>query len=411
MKPRNKEKNMETKLIITTLLLGLITINSFSQTIVWEAKASLPYQIYSGSAVTCQGINYFVGGQKDIGSGNFIASNMIFEYNLAMDEWVEKPNMSTAHFNSAVASVDDKIYVIGGDSFLDQNEMYDPATEIWQILTPMPTARQHIKAAVVDDKIYIIGGLESWDEVSTKNEVYDPQTDTWDEMAPIPIPKHNYSTVVYNDEIYIFGGCTQNGVDIWSMTSSVEVYNPAANSWTTTSSLPSTRFNPGIGIIDDKIIIAGGFSDDEVVSDVDVFDPVSSTWTESTSLPEKNVAMGSTTLNDKIYIIGGTSGPAGWQGYNTVYEGVFDESTGNEQLTDKDELLVFPNPAKGYIQVQYSDDNSNLKTFQILTVGGKIIKEGRLESERINISDLSKGVFLLNIKTDESIITKKIVIE
>ena len=91
-------------------------MSSFSQSITWNTKAELPHQIYSGSAVTCQDVVYFIGGQKDIGSGNYIASNMIFEYDLTMDEWIEKPNMPTARYNLAVATVDGKIYAIGGDN-------------------------------------------------------------------------------------------------------------------------------------------------------------------------------------------------------------------------------------------------------------------------------------------------------
>lgn len=315
---------MKTKSIFTTLLLGLITISSFSQTIEWKSKAILPYEIYSGSAVTCQDRIYFLGGQIDIGSAKNTPSKHLYEYDLAKDKWIEKPNMPTASYNTAVTSVDGKIYAIGGDRFLDKNQMYNPSTEIWETLTPMPTARQHIKAAVVDNKIYIIGGLESWSKVSAKNEVYNPQTDTWEEMAPIPTPKHNYSTVIYNDKIYIFGGSTQIGADIWSQTLSVEVYDPATNTWATSTPLPSKRFNPGIALINDKIYIVGGFSGDDVLTNVDIFDPVKGVWSKATSLPKKNVAMGSTTLNNKIYIIGGTDGSEAWIGYNTVYEGIIE---------------------------------------------------------------------------------------
>jgi N-acetylneuraminic acid mutarotase len=315
---------MVTKICFTLLFSGLIFINSFSQKMVWKPKAELPNKYYSGSAITCQEKIYFIVGQTDADSGKAITSKLIYEYNLAMDKWIKKPDMPTARLNFATASVDGKIYVIGGDSFLDKNEIYNPATETWQTGTPMPTARQHIKAAVVNNKIYIIGGLESWSKVSAKNEVYDPQTNTWEEMAPIPTPKHNYSAQVYNGKIYIFGGSTNKDGNIWSGTSSVEVYDPTNNTWGNSASLSSIRFNPGIGLINNKIIIIGGFKDNKVVSDVDIFDPVTNLWNQVNSLPKINVAMGSAILNNKIYIIGGTAGPGSWIGYNTVYEGSFE---------------------------------------------------------------------------------------
>lgn len=403
---------MKTKFIFITLFLGLLAINSFSQKTVWKTKAVLPEQIYSGSAVTCQEMIYFIGGQIDIGSGSYTPSKFVYEYNLEKDEWIKKTNMPTARFNMAICSVEDKIYVIGGDMFLKANEAYDPTTDTWQTRAHMPTARQHVKAAVVNNKIYIIGGLESWSEVSTKNEMYDPQTNTWEEMAPIPTSKHNYSTAVYNNKIYVFGGSTWDDYkkDVWLQTSSIEVYDPATNTWDTPFSLTATRFNPGIGLINNSIIIVAGSADKIVSNRVDIFDPVTGICSQSDPLPMKNIAMGSTTLNNKIYIIGGTGGSPSWVGYNTVYEGTFDESTGTDQFTNEDELLIFPNPATNYIQVQAIDHQYKSEKFQLLTIDGKMVKEGRLESEQINISDMNKGVYLLNIKTDEGIITKKIII-
>jgi len=498
---------MKTKNTIALLFLISIAVNSFAQKMVWKSKAELPDKIHSGTALTCQDKIYFVGGQKDLGSGSFIASNSLYEYHLALDEWIEKTPMPTARFNLASACVENKIYVIGGDYLLDKNEMYDPASDTWQTLAPMPCPRQHIKAAVVDNKIYIIGGLESSSTVSTKNQVYDPQTNTWQELAPIPKSKHNYSTVVYNDKIYIFGGDTQDGGDIWAQTSSVEVYDPATNSWDTAAPLPTFRFNPGIGIINDKIIITGGYSDDEVIADVDIFDPITEYWTQANFLPKKNLAMGSTVLNDKIYIIGGTGGPPNWVGYQTVYEGtlnnasnltpelykpieddscmlneffywilpdftfvdddtltytaslangnvlpnwlvfnngvftgvpeseetiaitiiatdnygasvsdtfnltIHSELIGIEQITVKDNLIIYPQPCKDDIHIYWDNALSKIEQFQLYTIDGQFIKEGGLKSNSINVSDLNKGLFIIRIKTKEKIITKKLIVE
>ncbi len=498
---------MKTKLTLTALFWGFIALSSFSQEIEWKAKAELPNQIHSGSAVTCLDKIYFIGGRVQDGSSNYY-SNLIFEYNLEMDEWIKKPNMPTARQNLAVTTVEDKIYAIGGDWLRDKNEMYDPTTETWQTLAPMPTPRQHIKAAVVDNKIYIIGGLDEYTQtyqhISTKNEVYDPQTNTWEEKAPIPTPKHNYSTVVYNDKIYIFGGATQIGTNSWSHTSTVEVYDPATDTWDTSSSLPTIRFNPGIGLINDKIIVTGGYSGGIVITSVDVFNPVTEQWSQGNPLPKKNVAMGSTTSNNKIYIIGGSAGGS-WIGYNTVYEGTllpansipivnyplandscmanelynwvlpdstfidddtlsysasivggddlpvwlsfkndslsgtpsktdtltivitatdnYNESvsdsfklfikpdlTGIREQSNMDDLIIFPNPATNYVLVQAKNESCKLETYQIIALNGKVIKEGKLDSERINISDLNKGTYLLTIKTDKRIIINKFII-
>jgi hypothetical protein len=47
----------------------------------------------------------------------------------------------------------------------------------------------------------------------------------------------------------------------------------------------------------------------------------------------------------------------------------------------------------------------------ITDLGGKTIKQGKLDSETIDISGLPKGINMLSLHTCEDIITEKIVIE
>jgi len=115
---------MRTKSFFTIILLGLLTISSFSQEIEWKSKAMLPHAIYSGSAVTCQERIFFLGGQIDMGSAKNTPSKHLYEYDLAKDKWIKKTDMPTASHNTAVTTVDGEIYAIGGDRFLDKNQMY-----------------------------------------------------------------------------------------------------------------------------------------------------------------------------------------------------------------------------------------------------------------------------------------------
>ncbi len=70
------------------------------------------------------------------------------------------------------------LYVFGGESTegtFDTNEMYDPATDLWQTLQLMPTARHGLGSTVVDGKIYVIaGGLRPGGSMSGVNEAFTP---------------------------------------------------------------------------------------------------------------------------------------------------------------------------------------------------------------------------------------------
>jgi N-acetylneuraminic acid mutarotase len=71
-----------------------------------------------------------------------------------------------------------RIYLFGGligifDSS-DVTQVYDPATDTWTLGEPMPTSRGASAVAVVNDQIYVIGGARSINYISNANELYTP---------------------------------------------------------------------------------------------------------------------------------------------------------------------------------------------------------------------------------------------
>ena len=76
----------------------------------------------------------------------------------------------------AGAPLDDKIYVFGGESgqgTFDENEAYDPGTNIWQAMPSLPTARHGLAAVAVGGRIYVLaGGTTPGGSRSALNEVF-----------------------------------------------------------------------------------------------------------------------------------------------------------------------------------------------------------------------------------------------
>ncbi len=71
---------------------------------------------------------------------------------------------------------------------------------------------------------------------------------------------------------------------------------------------------------------------------------------------------------------------------------------------------IFPNPTTGEINVKHDFINA---TYELMTIHGAIVTKGALESDhgKLNVSPLAKGVYLLNVETDNRILTSKIVIK
>jgi N-acetylneuraminic acid mutarotase len=74
--------------------------------------------------------------------------------------------------------VEGKIYVFGGEGAagtFNDNEAYDPASDLWRAMVPMPTARHGLGSAVVQGRIYVIsGGPNPGGSFSDVNEVFTP---------------------------------------------------------------------------------------------------------------------------------------------------------------------------------------------------------------------------------------------
>jgi N-acetylneuraminic acid mutarotase len=228
--------------------------------------------------------------------------------------------MPTARQAPAATVVNGKIYVIGGGespSATNYNgaeafntvEEYNPVTDTWSAKSPMPTARWCHSSSVINDKIYIIGGAEAdcypFDIgcAITSIEVYDPAKDTWTVVnGATPRPMMNHCAVVLDDKIYIIGG------ELAGYSHNVNVYDPQTNTWTQKNDMTSGKSDFSAVVLNDKIITIGGDLGDVVtiVGDMQIYDPLNDTWTTTnTPLITPRVGLKSCLVDGKIYAIGG----------------------------------------------------------------------------------------------------------
>lgn len=81
-------------------------------------------------------------------------------------------------------ALQDKVYVIGGKkivggvSYYESVEVYDPATNAVQPCCDLPEPRIFSGATAYNGKIYLVGGVYSTNEAIETIWIYDPATDT-----------------------------------------------------------------------------------------------------------------------------------------------------------------------------------------------------------------------------------------
>lgn len=94
---------------------------------------------------------------------------------------------------------------------------------------------------------------------------------------------------------------------------------------------------------------------------------------------------------------------------------IVDNFTVSEVLSRRDFLLskiaIFPNPTTGIVNIK-NEANILIKSIEINDINGRTIKTvntKNISNVEVNISDLTSGVYFMNIKTNEGSTTKKIV--
>ena len=215
------------------------------------------------------------------------------EYDPSTLKWTTKRPIPTPRSAFGIAVYQNKIYVIGGYIGFDMvtglpilgsvNEVYDPLTDSWESKEPMPTKRSQLNANVVNGKIYLIGGrtggqystvvdgkiyvMGGQDEFADPMnlelvQIYDPSTDAWSFGSPMP-------TVVWQaaagatagvwapKRIYVIGGLPDHSLDGTDIN---QAYNPEDDSWTFAASMPTSRLNLAVAVVNDTLYALGGAS-------------------------------------------------------------------------------------------------------------------------------------------------------
>ncbi|WP_340935902.1 leucine-rich repeat domain-containing protein [Polaribacter haliotis] len=86
----------------------------------------------------------------------------------------------------------------------------------------------------------------------------------------------------------------------------------------------------------------------------------------------------------------------------------YDATLNTEDVSFSDKIKLYPNPVNDLLQIKNSD-NLKISTIMIFNVLGKKVKVIRNPENAIDVSDLSKGIYFLNINSENGKIVKRIV--
>jgi N-acetylneuraminic acid mutarotase len=164
--------------------------------------------------------------------------------------------------------------------------------------------------AVPDGRIFVITGTAK--RLSGAVRVYDPATDTWTEKTPIPTPRTAPAAAVGADgKIYVVGGGDRE-----AKCNVTEAYDPKADTWARLRPMPTPREDLWAVAAKGQggrvhIYVIGGRDHAKPgngLSTMEAYDPVADAWTALAPMPTPRHGHAATLGPDgRIYVLGGTN--------------------------------------------------------------------------------------------------------
>jgi N-acetylneuraminic acid mutarotase len=318
-------------LIMSTIVAALVVLSGiecqsslFATTAVqeddqrpfWTKGEPMPTPRAEVAAAISRDNIYVIGGFDESDQVTDVAE----VYNVYNNSWTEAAPLPQPLHHTAAASYDNKIFVIGGYTSAVEDRpwsatnklfIYDPAENDWQEGEPMPTARGASTAEFINGTLYVIGGVDSSHNVVSTNQAYDPETDTWTERQPMPTARHHLASAVVDGKLYAIGGrIISNDVPIpvneaLSNLNDNEAYDPERDTWTILSPMPTKRSGLAAAAFDSEIFVLGGQSINGTFNSNERYDIQNNTWTIASPMPTSRLDPEALTLENEIYIFGG----------------------------------------------------------------------------------------------------------
>ena len=290
-----------------TVTTGATTLTSSKKFTVhdsWGSGAVVPVGTVAACAAALNGQIYVVGGY------NSSAQTSVQIYNPATNKWSTGTALPSALSNQACAGVNGAVYEFGGTTNEGSTQTnavlaYNPTTKTWSTKSAMPVAREDTVAVVANNLVYVIDGFNG-NRLATV-DVYNPASDTWAVGTSLLTAQSGDVGGLISGDIVISGGAGQS-VD----TGDTESFSVSGNTWTALKADPDLRNNACGGVIGTTLYVAGGADRSVPVLTInEAFSPSKNLWTTLSPLPHATVDAASAVSGGQLYCFAGEKDTSG----------------------------------------------------------------------------------------------------
>ncbi len=203
-------------------------------------------------------------------------------------------------FHTASLLLNGKVLIAGGNSSPNAAELYDPGSGTFSLTGNLGETRWSPTATALPNGTVLIAG-GNFMQVLSSIETYDPSAGVFTSQSVfMNVPRTGHATTRLADGRLLLTG----GEDAtFQVNSSVEIFDPATNKFSTTGSMSQGRVGHTATLLSDgDVLIVGGGG-----ATAELFNPVTGTFSPTSSNPNFARTYHTATLlqNGKVLIAGG----------------------------------------------------------------------------------------------------------
>lgn len=223
----------------------------------WMLTTPVPTPVHHAGAVWVSGKLYLFGGFT---GASFAASDQTFIFDPQSRSWTAGPSMLEPKGAFAIASVDRRVYLIGGvrgNIQLASVDEFDTSTSTWRALPNMPTPRNHVVAGNVGGGILVVGGRDNATSRLTATEFFDLATQVWRVLSAMPTGRSGSAAAVFGSRFYVFGGEVNpnSPLGVFAIT---EYFDMADGQWHAALPMVTPKHGTGAVVVGNRIILPQG---------------------------------------------------------------------------------------------------------------------------------------------------------
>jgi hypothetical protein len=211
---------------------------------------------------------------------------------------------------SAVLLADGHILITGGEGTsgaLATAELFGADGSVSPAAAMNVARSKHISVVLQDGRVLVAGGTVAGGGISNAAEIYDPAANSWSSLAGgMTEARSGATAALLQDGRVLIAGGDNAGVP----SSTIEIFDPAAGTFSFAGTLSSPRENHAMALLaDGRVLIVGGFNGSVPLASTDIFDPAAGSVAPGPSLAAPRFGHSATTLLDgRVLVAGGNNG-------------------------------------------------------------------------------------------------------